>query len=222
MTDELAGNTSLLEAMAKAQAVMGHAHFDAENTHFRSKYATLASVIDAVRPALSKHSISFTQHIHERDGAIGVETILHHPGGGELSSGIVWVPISKQDAHGLGSALTYGKRYSLALVTGIASEEDDDGNAAVSGQANPRQKSRKPPPPKPNPDQHVAYDPDIVPGGKYKGTPWSEMSFEALVWLRDQAKPGPLKQGGLAELTRRESAPPLEPVAVDPDDDLPF
>jgi len=216
-------NAELCAALAKAQAEMSHAAFDAENTHFRSKYATLASVIDAVRGPLTKHGIAFTQAVHQQQGAVGVETILHHTSGGQLSSGVAWIPLPKADAHALGSALTYGKRYSLALVAGIASDQDDDGNAAVA--ASSRQ-SNSPPPPAPNPDRHVEYDADVVPQGKHKGRLWSEVEYDYLEWLRDVAKPGRMKDGGLAELERRAGTQSVEQAVAavedDLDDDIPF
>ena len=119
-------------AFLKAQADMQHAVEDSSNPHFKSRYASLGAFIDAVKPSLNKHGISFFQRqiLGEIEGAVTVETTLLHESGQQISS-TVRVPLNKPDAHGIGSALTYAKRYGLAALCGIASEEDDDGNAAA-------------------------------------------------------------------------------------------
>jgi hypothetical protein len=120
---------AISQALVKAQAAMSHAAKDAKNPHFKSAYSSLASVIDAVRPALSANGLAFIQKLHTADGGIAVETVLIHESGEEISCGVLFVPATKQDAQGFGSAISYGKRYSLQAALGIASE-DDDGQSA--------------------------------------------------------------------------------------------
>ena len=120
----------LAKALVKAQAAMSHAAKDSKNPHFKSAYSSLASVIDAVRPALSANGLAFVQMLHTADGGVAVETVLIHESGEQLSCGTLFIPATKQDAQGFGSAITYGKRYGLQAALGIASE-DDDGTAAV-------------------------------------------------------------------------------------------
>lgn len=122
--------TTLAAALVRAQAMMSHATLDAKNPHFRSKYATLQSVIDAVKPALNACGISFYQRTEAVEGSVGVETVFLHDSGESLSTGLLRVPAAPT-AHGIGSALTYAKRYSLAMACGIGADEDDDGNVAV-------------------------------------------------------------------------------------------
>lgn len=119
-------------ALAKAQGDMQHASLDGVNPHFRSKYATLAAVCNACKSALSAHGIAFIQHGHECDTGVKIETVFYHSSGQFISAGVVFVPADKFNAHGLGSAMTYARRYALSMACGIASEEDDDGNAAVA------------------------------------------------------------------------------------------
>jgi hypothetical protein len=126
----------LAKALVKAQAAMNHAAKDAKNPHFKSSYSSLASVIDAVRPALSSNGLAFVQKLHTADGGVAVETVLIHESGQEMSCGILFVPATKQDAQGYGSAITYAKRYGLQAALGIASE-DDDGQAAVKTSPKP-------------------------------------------------------------------------------------
>jgi hypothetical protein len=120
----------LFAAMAKAFPLIESATKDKINPHFKSKYADLASVVDAIKPALIKHGLFFAQITHDTDGGVCVETIVCHESGESMSFGKLSVPASKQDAQGFGSALTYARRYSLMSAFGVPAE-DDDGNAAV-------------------------------------------------------------------------------------------
>jgi hypothetical protein len=120
----------LAKALVSAQAAMNHAAKDSKNPHFKSSYSSLASVIDAIRPHLAGNGLAFVQKLHTADGGVAVETVLIHESGQEMSCGILFVPATKQDAQGYGSAITYAKRYGLQAALGIASE-DDDGQAAV-------------------------------------------------------------------------------------------
>ena len=115
-------------ALAKAQGEIEGAIKDKMNPHFRSMYADLASIWAACRPALAKHGISVTQWpIHSDDGKLHLITRVSHCG--EWLQSSFSIPVTKQDAHGFGSAITYTKRFALAAALGIASE-DDDGNEA--------------------------------------------------------------------------------------------
>lgn len=121
---------SLHAAMARAFAAIEAAMKDSTNPHFKSKYADLGSVIDAIKPALTGNGLFFTQVMHDATNGVCVETVVHHEGGESLSCGKLFVPASKQDAQGFGSALTYARRYSLMTAFGVPAE-DDDGNAAA-------------------------------------------------------------------------------------------
>ena len=122
---------TIAESLVRAQSEMKHAHLDGSNPHFKSRYSTLQSVIDAVKPALNRHGIAFVQKAHPHEKGVMVETVFLHESGESLSAGLVFVPTEKQNAHGMGSAYTYAKRYGLAMACGIGADEDDDGNSAV-------------------------------------------------------------------------------------------
>lgn len=124
---------TLAGAMAHAFAEIEGATKSANNPHFKSKYADLTAVIEAIKPALIKHGLFFTQRPQPSEGGVTVETFLHHASGQELSLGSLFVPANKNDAQGFGSALTYARRYALVTAFGVP-VEDDDGNAAVKGQ----------------------------------------------------------------------------------------
>lgn len=117
-------------ALAKAQAGMENVAKDRENPHFRSRYATLAGVLDEVRGKLAEQGISIYQApVNGEGNNIGVATRLLHSSGQWIESA-VFVQPTKFDAQGVGSVLTYLRRYSLMAVAGVG-PEDDDGNAAV-------------------------------------------------------------------------------------------
>ena len=122
----------LATALAKAQGEIKGAVKDSANPFFKSKYADLASVVEAIRAAFAKNGLSYTQHISDSEkNEVRVETIIMHSSGEWLSCGVLALPVSKADAQGYGSALTYARRYSLSAAAGVAAE-DDDGNAAVA------------------------------------------------------------------------------------------
>lgn len=119
----------LAAALAKAQGTMRHAAKDSVNPHFKSRYADLAGVIDAAREPLSANGLSFIQELGGDGKTLTCRTILMHASGQWMASTLTIIP-GKPDAQGIGSAATYARRYSLSAVLGIASEDDDDGNAA--------------------------------------------------------------------------------------------
>lgn len=123
----------LATALAKAQGEIEGAVKDRDNPAFRSKYADLGAVWDAIRQPFSKNGLSVVQFPRSISGGVEVETILMHASG-QWMSGVFSVPASKQDAHGYGSATTYARRFSLSAVCGVA-PVDDDGAAASSGMA---------------------------------------------------------------------------------------
>jgi hypothetical protein len=120
---------NLFTALVKAQAEISAAIKDSTNPHFRSRYADLASVVAAIKPAAAKHAIGFVQTFREAEGGVTVETIIIHESGEQMFCGPLFVPATKQDAQGYGSAITYARRYSLQTAFGVPSD-DDDGNAA--------------------------------------------------------------------------------------------
>lgn len=120
----------LMMALAKAQGEIEGAKKDSQNPHFRSSYADLASVWASIREPLSKNGLAITQWPRVAGIGVEVETILAH--GEQFISDVLWMPCSKMDAHGIGSATTYARRYALMAIAGVA-PEDDDGNGAVDG-----------------------------------------------------------------------------------------
>lgn len=134
----------LASALAKAQGAMKGALKDTDNAFFKSKYADLASVVEAIRVPFSENGLSYVQTTEPSDkNEVRIETVILHSSGQWISSGILSMPVTKADAQGYGSALTYARRYSLAAAAGVA-PEDDDGNAATK--AAPKAQNQVAPP----------------------------------------------------------------------------
>lgn len=118
--------SEFVKDLAAAQAEMGNAAFNRINPHFKSKYADLGAVRDATLPVLTKHGFAVIQTTEMIDGSLYLKTELAHKSGDSRSS---FYPIAGGTPQQQGSALTYARRYSWSAICGIASEEDDDGNA---------------------------------------------------------------------------------------------
>jgi hypothetical protein len=121
----------LATALATAQARIKGAAKDSDNPFFKSKYADLSSVVEAIREPLASVGLSYVQISNsDTKDHVSIETIILHKSGEWLSCGPVMIPVNKVDAQGFGSAMTYARRYSLSAAFGVA-PEDDDGNAAA-------------------------------------------------------------------------------------------
>lgn len=124
----------LAAALSQAQAEFPTVAKSADNPFFKSKYATLASIIEAVQPTLGKHGLSVSQLVSTdvEKKLVIVASILMHKSG-EYISGEFSMPVTDWKAQGLGSAITYASRYSLAPLLRVASDKDDDDGNAASG-----------------------------------------------------------------------------------------
>lgn len=118
----------LATALSKAQGEFENPTKDTNNPFFKSKYADLASIINAIKPIMSKNGLSISQHPSFKANLVSVQTILMHNSGQWMSS-VISAPVSKLDPQGVGSATSYCRRYALSAIVCIA-QEDDDGNLA--------------------------------------------------------------------------------------------
>lgn len=130
----------LAVALNKAQADFMVAKKDAKNPFFKSKYATLNAVYEAVAEALLKNGLSVIQPI------VGdaVETTIIHTSGQFITSSCPIVCAKQNDPQAMGSAITYARRYSLASLLGVMTDEDDDGEKAMARPA-PKQSVKEAP-----------------------------------------------------------------------------
>jgi len=129
--DTMKTTDTLINALIKAQQEINHVVQDATNPFFKSDYATLKEVIDSVKKPLNDNGIYLQQESVEQEGGICVETKFYGHGG-VMTTGKVYIPAVKNDPQAYGSAISYAKRYSLLLATGVATKkEDDDAEAAM-------------------------------------------------------------------------------------------
>lgn len=123
---------ALVAALAKARASFKPVIKDAANPFFKSKYADLAGILDAVVPALSANGLAIYHTTDSASGVLILVTTLAHSSGEYVIGEYPVIPV-KNDPQGYGSAITYARRYALSAMLSVAAE-DDDGEAA-SGRA---------------------------------------------------------------------------------------
>ena len=121
----------LAKALAAFQGDVKQPLKDKANPFFKSKYVPLENVVEAVTETASKHGLSFIQYPLNQDNKVGIITILMHESGQWIETEPIFATPAKQDPQGVGSTITYLKRYSLSAVFGITSDEDDDANTAT-------------------------------------------------------------------------------------------
>jgi len=147
----------LAPALAKAQGELYNPSKDKKGYNY--KYADLAQLLDIVRPILSKHGLSVTQFLSTFENSVIVETMLLHETGEWLSSELKLPYMADKGmnaAQSIGSVSTYGRRYSLAAIVGLA-QEDDDGSSSKAPQNNqqPQQQTKDKPPKQPSLNEYL-------------------------------------------------------------------
>lgn len=170
--------SSLVKALVLAQKKIKHATKDAKNPHFKNDYATLESVIDASKDHLLEQEIIVVQAINDKS----LVTRLVHSSGEFMESSFELL-VDKQNMQGLGSAVTYARRYSLAAMLNI-SQADDDGNEASSKPASQNKTQEK---------KSGVYE---LKAGKGKGTPIDNINDQNLIsyfnWMKTENTKKPL------------------------------
>lgn len=119
----------IAEALIAVQSEMGTVTKENENPYFKSKYADLAAVHRLCMPILTKNGLCVSQVCAPSEKGVKIVTLLLHKSGQYLGSELEMIP-TKMDPQGIGSAITYARRYALMAIIGLVAEEDDDGNAA--------------------------------------------------------------------------------------------
>jgi hypothetical protein len=140
----------LASALSKAQRAMTYAKKDSRNPFYSSQYADLASCWEAVREPLSSNGLALMQFPSAERGVVRIETILAHSSGQWIGSTLT-LPVVREkkgegfspadDPQAVGSAITYGRRYAMAAIVGIA--QDDDDAEAATGRAAQRGGARE-------------------------------------------------------------------------------
>lgn len=184
--------SALWKAMLEAQKEIKHAVKDAKNPHFKNDYASLASVIDSVVPVLNKHGLVLTQEIRHANtdppGTVRVTTRIVHAATGEQTMDSQVMPLVKNDPQGLGSAVTYARRYAIQAMVGQASEDDDGNDASKLGAQGNVSASRAPTPNGSNGEGQVSGA-----AATQKQTPSNQPAIRPIV-VPDSARPAPSEE----------------------------
>ena len=123
-----AGFPGYVAALAWVQAHLPHVGKGSTNPHFQSRYADLADVAQAILPLTGRAGLAFsTWPTFDEDGRYVLVGELEHVSG-EKRGGSWLLPTANPQA--IGSSMTYGRRYMLSALTGVA-PDDDDGQAAA-------------------------------------------------------------------------------------------
>ena len=132
----------LATALSQFQAEIENPKNTADNPFFKSKYAPLNDILTLVRPLMAKHGLSILQSPGGDGTLITISTIIMHISGEWIEPEPLVLKAAKSDPQGAGSAITYGRRYSLSAILGISSEDDDDGNIASTHTNTPAQQKK--------------------------------------------------------------------------------
>lgn len=155
----------LAAALCAVQLELRPAHKDSTNPHFKSRYADLESCWDAIREVAPKHGLCVIQTMDEISGGVVIETLLAHKSGQFISGRLQLTP-QRNDAQGIGSCITYGRRYSLAAIVGLTQTDDDaEGDVRQPAKASPyseqgKQEAATQPKAKP---AEAGYKPKVLP-----------------------------------------------------------
>ncbi len=126
----------IAKALSLAQGEMTGAKKGAKNPFFKSNYSDLSMVIEAISKPFADNGLCFVQGAEMSEQRVSVTTRIIHTSGQWIEAE-TQLPPTKNDAQGVGSAITYGKRYGLQALAGVPST-DDDGQLAVKHKATPQ------------------------------------------------------------------------------------
>lgn len=129
--------TNIAKALITFHVKMGEIYKDAKNPFFKSNYATLSNIQDAIKDPLIESGLTVCQFPTDNHG---LTTLILHESGEYLLSNYIMAPV-KNDPQGIGSCITYQKRYALVAALNLnVMDEDDDGNKATYGNNKPEDK----------------------------------------------------------------------------------
>lgn len=184
----------LAAALCKFQADVSNPKNTARNPMFNSKYAPLEVVITTVKPIMARHGLSFLQSTSTEGENVIITTLLMHESGEWIESDPLTLPAYQSrkgggkefTAQGAGSAITYGRRYSLSAMLGISSEDDDDADHA-SHQRNQQQQNQQRNQPQQRPQQQRQQQgPPPQQGNPHQGQPQGPPPNQGLQMTRGE------------------------------------
>lgn len=229
----MSATNTLYTALLAAQRAMGPVKKDASNPAFRTKYATLQSVLETVEGPLSDNGLVLVQRFEVGESYPILWTqIIHAATGDAISSAVAVVSKDPTDPQKVGGAITYYRRYSLLALLGLA-PEDDDANAAAkptpqptsAAQSNGSAPTRAPQPPTPQrppqpptpalaPDDPLAAAVAKLRAMETEGKPWDAIKkYAEEQWeLADDYGKEIINSTAKAIKVRRKVAAPVAPA----------
>ncbi len=186
---------NLAKALIGLQAEMPVAPYDSENKHFHHRYASLTSIWSVCRPLLAKHELGIMQLpvSSSEDGSptTGLSTRLVHVSG-EYIEDTVFIPldVGPRAIQAAGSIITYLRRYSLAALLGVVTDEDSDGEPPGNNGQQPKTKVT---PKKATAAQLKKFN---TLGTKFYGDAWDDKRPDMVKWVTDGRESSSLKLTG--------------------------
>jgi hypothetical protein len=150
MTTPHTAHPTLVAALAAAQGEMRAADLDRTNPAFKSRYATLASIMDAIRAPLARHGLAITHTLASQPGGVVVGTALLF-GEERLGTEILMPLPQNATPQAVGSAITYGRRYGVSALLAVVADDDEDGEAVSAPMREAGRQARRAEPPAPAP-----------------------------------------------------------------------
>ena len=138
--------SELMKAFVKAQAELKNPAMDSTDPHFKSKFASLKAVREAVYPVFNKHGLAIVHKGVQADTGLAINTVVIHESGEDMDCGTLFIPVRNDNPQSYCSAMTYARRYTLQGVAGVVGDPDDDGSGAAQteGKAKAEAKGKKP------------------------------------------------------------------------------
>lgn len=127
-TNTDAFSSDLVAALAELRTLQQ----DGANPHFKSRYMTLQTLIEGVRPILARHNLALLQPVTADANSVTVTTVILHASGAKFDSALTLTATGPATPQALGSLISYARRYGAGSLLGIVSDPDadDDANAA--------------------------------------------------------------------------------------------
>lgn len=195
-------NTALVNAIAETKDV----HADSTNPFHKNKYASLGAHLEAIKPIFQKHGLAILQFPTSSEKAIGVNTIIVHTSGASIEESICIPVADNVKGQEAGAIISYLRRYALASVAGVATEDDDaeidriarspsQPSSAIKTNSVQTQKFI----PNPNASSEITGEVNFeltVPFGKAKGTSLNNLSLADLDYWANKWEPKPWEKTG--------------------------
>lgn len=137
------GVGQIAKALSQVQLEITNPANTATNPFFKSKYAPLPDVLKVIRPIASKYGLAIIQNPYTEDEKVGVITLIMHESGEWIETEALVSKPEKNTPQGIGSVITYLRRYTISSIVGISSEEDDDGNSNESSNKKKSEEGKK-------------------------------------------------------------------------------